>query len=318
MANPVFRGFTENDIGDMVDIIARARANDPHERRMTLDEGREYTLLDPDFDMNGAWFAVVDNEAVGFGSALVEKTRLEAGKDDAWIDVDVVPEHEGKGVEQALLDKALDYLRFRNVGKAMTRSLATDEKKRAFLLSNSFTEAHRIYTLVRRGRDGLGDVPVPSPYKLERWKLPECSDAQLSAATEAFNDSFADHINFAPELPERFINLRDCKEDPHVVTVVLRGDEIAGLALSEYSLEYNKAKGLNVGWVVILGVRPRFRGVGLGKVLLADGIEWVLENGADTVCLGVFAENEKALTLYRSFGFDKEKESIIYTRSLRT
>ena len=317
MARPEVQPFAEDRLDDMIHVLARARANDKHERRMTRDEARQYTVLDPDFDPEGAWFVTADGKTVGFGSALVEKTRIEAGRDDAWVDFDVVPEQEWNGVEQTLLDQALKYLSLRGVGKAMTRTLATDEKRKAFLSSNSFDEVYRIYTLLRSGRQSVPEPLVPTPYRLERWDLVDCSDQQLMAVTDALNDSFTDHLNFAPERPERMLNMRDCKGDPFAITVAFQGDEIAGLAWSEFSQEYNRQKHLNVGWVAVIGVRPSHRRIGLGKALLSDGIRWLLDKGADTVYLGVFAKNEKALRLYRDFGFEKERESIIYTRPLR-
>ncbi|UCE90765.1 MAG: GNAT family N-acetyltransferase [Methanobacteriota archaeon] len=317
VSEPELQTFTEKRIGEMIEVLAKARAGNPLERRMTRDEAREYTVLDPDFDPKGAWFAIVDGEVAGFCSALVERTRIEAGKDDAWVDIDIVPEHERIDVAQALLNQAFGYLSSRNVGKAMTRSLASDEKRKTFLKSNSFEEEHRIYTLVRRGRDEVNVVVAPAPNRIVRWELPDCSDSRLQAITEAFNDSFKDHMNFAPELPERFQNLRDCNDDPHVLTVALDEDVITGFALSEYSEEYNRLKGANVGWVNVLGVRPQYRRTGLGRALLADSIRWILEAGASNVYLGVFAKNEKALSLYWSFGFEKERENIIFARSLK-
>ncbi len=316
MSTLELRTFTKDRIDDMIDVLARARANDHHERRMTPEEARERTVLDPDFDREGAWFAMSGDEVVGFGSVLVEKNRVEAGKDDAWVEIDVLPERIGEDIEQALLDKALVYLASRGVGKAKTRSIAADGRKISFLLSNSFTEAHKVYTLVRRGGGELPEVAMAPHIRLERWDLPECSDLQLSAVVDAFNDSFRDHFDFAPERLERFRNIRDCSDDPYMVTVALDEHRIAGLAMSEYSVTYNKEKGLDVGWVVILGVIPGYRRMGLGKALLSDSVRWIIDKGADTVYLGVFAKNEKALGLYQTFGFEKDRESVIYTRRL--
>ena len=184
-------------------------------------------------------------------------------------------------------------------------------------MDSKYAQTRARFSLVRRGRKEVARAPVPASIVLEQWNLAECSDSRISAATKAFNDSFIDHISFAPERVERFLNMRDCNEDPHVFTVAKDKDRIAGLALSEYSRTYNAEKGLNVGWVVILGVLPEYRKRGLGKVLLADSMSWILKEGADTVYLGVFAKNEKALSLYASFGFEKERESIVYERQLK-
>ncbi len=310
------RQFTESSLDDMIEVLAKARANDPHERRLTRDEARESTVLDPDFDPEGAWFAVLDGEFVGFGSALVESNRIKAGKDDAYLDLDVVPEHREKGVEQELLEKSLDYLRSRRVGTAVSRCPITSDWKRSLLTSHSFEEAYRVYILVRRGRAEVRYVSPPAGFELERKDLRDCSDEEISKIVDLFNDSFRDHFNFAPERTERFINFRDCGNDPVVLTLASKGDETAGLCLSDESSTLNREKGERTGWVDILGVRPQFRRVGLGEALLSDGMRWILDRGMDTIYLGVFAKNEKALGLYRSFGFTNDTESVWYRRNV--
>ena len=89
----------------------------------------------------------------------------------------------------------------------------------------------------------------------------------------------------------------------------MKGTEMAGFSFSDVSSAFNEERGTLSGWVGILGVCRPHRGLGLGKALLAEGMRWVLEQGMDTIYLGVFAENEKALDLYKSFGFEKDQES---------
>ncbi len=316
MSDLEFRHLTESSLEEMIEVLAKARADEPHERRLTHDEARSETFLDPDFDPKGTWIATLDGEVVGFGLVLVEGNRIKAGKDDGYIDIDVVPEHRGKGAEQALLERSLGYLRSRNVGKALSRSLITNNWGRSLLTSHSFEEAYRVYILVRRGRAEVREVLPPAGFELERRNLRDCSDVDISKIVDVFNDSFRDHFNFAPERPERFINARDCREDPAVLTLASKGDEIAGLCLSDESSTFNQEKGEQTGWVDIIGVRPQFRRVGLGEALLSDGMRWILDRGMDTIYLGVFAKNEKALGLYRSFGFTNDTESVWYRKNL--
>lgn len=56
-----------------------------------------------------------------------------------------------------------------------------------------------------------------------------------------------------------------------------------------------------------MGVLPDFRGLGLGRLLLQELFEWGKQHPQiEKICLGVFAENEVALHLYRSMGFKEE------------
>lgn len=316
MSSLEFRHLTESSLDDMIEVLAKARAEDPHERRLTRDEARSETFLDPDFDPKGSWLATLDDEAVGFGLVLVEGNRIKAGKDDAYVDLDVVPKHKGRGVEQKLLERSFDYLRSRNVGKALSRSPVKNDWRRSLLTSHSFEEIYRVYIMVRRGRAEVRDVPPPAGFELERVNLRDTSDDDISKIVDVFNDSFRDHFNFAPERAERFINARDCGNDPRVLTLALNGDEIAGFCLSDESSTFNEEKGERTGWVDILGVRPKFRRLGLGGALLSDGMRWILDRGMDTIYLGVLAKNEKALDLYRSFEFSNDTESVWYSKDL--
>lgn len=316
VADLAFRHLTEDQLESFIEVVARSRADQPYDRRLTLDEARTLTLQDPDFDPEASWLAYLDGEAVGFGDVVVERNRIAAGMDDGYLDVDVVPEQRGKGVERRLLDLSLGYLRSKGVGKARTRSLITDGWRRSLFESDSFEEEYRVYILVRRGRSEVRPGHVPEGFRLDRRPLAECSDADIAAMVEAFNDAFRDHLNFAPERHERWMNFRDSSNDPVMLTVAKKGDMAVGICMSEEATAFNEERGVKAGWIDILGVRPPYRRQGLARALLSDGIEWVLGRGMDTVYIGVFAKNEKALDLYRSLGFGKDQESIWYCRRL--
>lgn len=300
----------------MIEVIARAKVDDPYERRMTLDEAREYTFLDPDFDPEGSWFAYFDGEAVGFGSCLVESNRVEAGMNEGYVDVDVVPEHRGEDIEQTLLDNALTYLRNRKVESALARCVVGNDHLERLLTANSFEEAFRVYILKRTGIEKVREVPIPEDIRLERKVLYDFTDGELEKFVGIFNDAFQDHLNFAPERKERFVNFRDCRDEPRILTLAIRDEDVVGFCLSEESEKFNRERGVSTGWIDIIGVRPPHRRKGIGRALLADGTNWILERGMDTVYLGVFAKNEKALDLYRSFDFVKERESMWFRKAL--
>lgn len=308
--------LTEDQLDQLIDILARSRANNPYERRLSREEARAFTLMDVEFDPEGSWVAYVGGEAVGFGSVVVEANRIAAGMDDGHVDVEVVPESRGQGIEQRLLEEAFRYLRSRCVGKAKTRSMFADVWRRSLYESNSFEEEFRVYSLVRRGRADVAPAPLPEGFSLDHRLLSECSDEQISVLVDAFNASFRDHFSFSPERPERWVNYRDHGEDIEMIALAMKDGQAVGVCVSEESRKLNEERGERTGWINILGVRPEHRRLGLGRALLADGMRWILGQGMDTVYLGVFARNEKALDLYRSFGFEKDRENIWYCKRL--
>jgi RimJ/RimL family protein N-acetyltransferase len=76
-----------------------------------------------------------------------------------------------------------------------------------------------------------------------------------------------------------------------------------------------------VGWVTLfrgraefirhtaelgMGVVRGFRGNGIGTALMSHALKWAAEQGIEKVNLGVRASNERAIALYRKFGFVQE------------
>lgn len=300
----------------MVEVLALSRAGIPFERRLTHSEAKTHTFLDPDFDAKSTWLVWIGDEAVGFGDVNVDSNRISAGRNDGRMDIDIVPAHRREGIEEELLARSLAYLRSRGVSSALVRCYADDQWKVQFLRSNSFVEYYRVHDLVRRSHAAMPSAELPPGFSIQHKPFSEFSDDELVAVTDAFNESFLDHFNFAPELPERFINWRNATGDPMLITTVTFGETIVGVCISEESALFNKEQGVRIGWINIVGVVPQHRRLGLARAMLVDGIEWILSRGMDAVYIGVISDNEKALGLYKSLGFEKEHESLWLKRVL--
>jgi RimJ/RimL family protein N-acetyltransferase len=81
-----------------------------------------------------------------------------------------------------------------------------------------------------------------------------------------------------------------------------------------------------VGWIVFLSphrirlshtgsigmmIKKEFRGMGIGKLLLKNILDWAKQNPfIEKVSLGVFSTNERAITLYKSMGFIEEGRKV--------
>ena len=52
-----------------------------------------------------------------------------------------------------------------------------------------------------------------------------------------------------------------------------------------------------------LAVHPAAQGVGVGRLLLADAIEYARRSQSETLILNTQASNSRSLALYRAFGF---------------
>ena len=95
--------------------------------------------------------------------------------------------------------------------------------------------------------------------------------------------------------------------------VLLDGDRLAGLV----QIALHGAGGAIQGEVRTIGRVPTYRGRGIGPRLVAEGLRLLREGGAGDVDLGVEADNERALDLYRRFAFDVVARTPVFALALR-
>jgi ribosomal-protein-alanine N-acetyltransferase len=77
------------------------------------------------------------------------------------------------------------------------------------------------------------------------------------------------------------------------------GEELAGYVVSEVMT----VRGTEVGHVKDLGVKPERQGEGRGRALLERALGVLATEGATVAKLEVRPSNERAIELYRQFGF---------------
>ena len=66
------------------------------------------------------------------------------------------------------------------------------------------------------------------------------------------------------------------------------------------------------GYVAMLAVLPKYRGNGIGRILVSKSVEAMEERNVDEVVLETEITNKAALALYQSLGFVREKRLISY------
>ena len=70
--------------------------------------------------------------------------------------------------------------------------------------------------------------------------------------------------------------------------------------------------GKKYGHILMLGVVPEYRGLGLSKQILSAGMDYLKNKGARNIELTADSSNQAALQLYQSFGFRKKMETHWY------
>ncbi|HZE20291.1 MAG TPA: GNAT family N-acetyltransferase [Candidatus Angelobacter sp.] len=132
-------------------------------------------------------------------------------------------------------------------------------------------------------------------------------DRDIHAALE---ESFAEHFRHTPRPFEEWWSLRTHHEkfDPSLFLLAREGDRVAG-ALTAYDHG-------DIGFIRELGVRASWRGRGLGSALLLHSFQCFRDRSQLRVALGVDAENESAIGLYRRAGMSVDSKHDLLRKRL--
>lgn len=306
---------TEADLEKITDVLNRSRRELSFHTDQTAEKVSTQTFEDADYDPQGYWLAIQNGQTMGYGGAIVRRSRIEAGMNDGRIDVDVVPEYRGKGIEQELMKLSLEYLKSHKIGKAQRWCMGTEGWRHDLVLQFGFKAVHHEYFMVWEG-ETPERYPLPERTHFDNKLIKEATDEEIVHFVEMFNNTFSEHYNFAPQSVERFIRFRDTNKDIWRITFAKDGQTTVGIcSYGEYT-QYNKENNTRIGIVGVLGVVKAYRRKGIGRALLSDCMTWLCGRGMDTIYLQVDAENPEALHLYTSLGFKVQKESTIYQLEL--
>ena len=135
---------------------------------------------------------------------------------------------------------------------------------------------------------------------------------QMEALRDVLNASFsglAGHIgNTVESLREAFTETLHL---PGGMLLLYDGDCPVG------SVRVTRDEDPQAGFVEMLGVIPAYQGRGLGRLLIRKSIDFSVTQGFPRVLLSVNAENESAVKLYLSEGFQKDTVMVCYQHLLK-
>jgi ribosomal protein S18 acetylase RimI-like enzyme len=158
------------------------------------------------------------------------------------------------------------------------------------LQARGFLPIYASLTMRRTGEEAIPDVPA-----LETgWRWAPFEEHRIDEAHGAIALAFAEAPSFSLSPLEDF--RRTIASAPDLWQALLDGERIAGMV---------RVVGLGpgAGKVGMVARVPAYRGRGLGPHLVARGLRMLAERGARDVTIDVEAANDRALDLYRSFGF---------------
>jgi mycothiol synthase len=243
----------------------------------------------------GVRLAFVDGEPAGFACAIVLPGPPQAF---AVLRGAVYARFRRRGIGRALFDAVREF--------ALTQRKVPGLRELAFSAWEPFDPAQAM-------AGSLGYQPDRSLWLMERprgaavaepvWpagvtvRALDGSDASLLDWNEAFNRSFEGTYRYVYS-PVEHVREMATKSDfrPDAILIAYRQGAIAGFCRNELYPQR-----VEIG---TLGTTPVARGIGLGRALLRWGIAWLERESTLPVTLIVDGQNETALRLYRSEGFE--------------
>ncbi|WP_237691026.1 GNAT family N-acetyltransferase [Paenibacillus caui] len=132
---------------------------------------------------------------------------------------------------------------------------------------------------------------------VEIRRLSECT---IEEAVKAWNDGFEGYYFDATTTPDQFIKRMAIEElSPELSIVAFKGNEPIGIVENGV----RDLNGSKIGWNGGTGVAAKYRGTGVGKLLIEAALSVLKEAGVKLATLEAISENHKAISLYEKMGY---------------
>jgi ribosomal protein S18 acetylase RimI-like enzyme len=201
---------------------------------------------------------------------------------------------KGRGLGTEIVERGEAFARAEGAKKILAAAPEPDDAARELFEQHGYREVRRFYEMAI---ELTGEPPAPA--LPEGLVVDELRDDEYRAFFDALNEAFAEHWEWHPEPFEDWLGRRQGQhrdEQGPVWFVVRDGDELAAVTRNDASV----AGG---GYVGAIGVRPAWRGKGLGKALLYRTFAEFWRRGTTRVTLDVDTQNETgAVALYERVG----------------
>lgn len=323
---PTFPGLTlrlyrgPEDLATMASVITRSREADGVVYVTTADDLASDFEDPQDFDPRTD-VLIVEAEGRIVGVSRVSLRKRKNSLSAYNHSVELLAEWRGKGIRERLFQYNEEYIRARarkegsgcrNVMELWAGDHENEWKD--IIVAHGYHPVQHVIDMFR-SLDEIPDMPLPEGFEI-RPVRPE----HYPEIIQADRDSSAQDWDFREEdwTEERFYKfLKSTGSRPELWQVAWNGDTLAGMVLNYIVDEENEGRVKKRGHTEHVSVREQFRGLGLGRALLASSFRMLKANGMDEAVLGMEVENpHDPLRLYQGMGYQIEQHLTWYQKDV--
>jgi mycothiol synthase len=309
------RGYRPADFPALAALIDAAAAP---ERSMTATGLREF-LDYPGFHPEDDLFVAPGEDGAGLMGA--RDVRVTARGDEIVPILEswgvLHPEVRPGGVGPALLLTAMRRAgqivqeRRRERGIFQARCATDDLASQRLFESGGLSQARVLLTILRPTLENLSPARFPAHIAVRPYQVGQNEEAWVRAFNEAFADHWGGFMGMSLPLWTTYVHRRWFK--PEISLVAWDGPDIAGFGHFIINDEQNALTGKKRALMRYIGVRPRWRGIGLGVALTRAGLIASRDKGMEACLSGVDSENVTgAHHIYEREGFVTIQRQFMY------
>ncbi len=307
------RAYQPGDLDALVALINAADAVDQAGFTTTARRLREHLYRpgrDPERDV---FFAEIAGQLVGYARL---DPRWGEHEDIIRCEGAVLPAYRRRGIGSRLLERA--FQRARELCGEHPAHFDVHARQgvsglNELCLSFGMRPVRHFFWMVHPDLSDIEEPLLPAGCRL----VDGTTFHDLAARTAAFNEAFAQHWGRTPiRLEDTEYMVRQPTYQPANSLIALdEAGAVAGFCTADTTPDTVCSLGGNTGLIATLGVRPAYRGRGLGRALLLSAMHRIRAAGLPRAALGVDGENVTgARRLYESVGFRVASHSIVYRR----
>jgi len=243
----------------------------------------------------------IERELLGWAERrLLARTQAEVGAAGAASNADEQAEQAEQAQSAAPL--TLD-----------AAAQSEDVARVALLLRNGFVATGEATLHMARSlapSAALPVAPLPPAFTLR----PLAGEGEVAAYVAAHQAAYGTQRMTAEQ---RLAMLHQPAYRSEIDLVAVAGDgALAAFCVCAYDRQEIARTGQNEGEISIVGVRPEYRGQGLARALIAEGLRRLQALGAQRALLGVSGDNAQAIHVYESLGFQTQYTTRWYAKPI--